>query len=270
MQSKVISVNGIRTHYLEAGDSKKSLIMIHDGAFGASAELCWSYNIDALASDFHVYCPDIVGFGESEKVFNFEDPNGFRIKHLRSWIDLLGLERSDYAGASWGANLLLNLAAQQSNQLRMEKIIAVSPGYGQNAEARKVTISYVPNKEKMRDLLKIFFYDEKWCNDPYLTQRYEATIKAGAWEAIAAARFGPPDAEKPFRGSGTSTDYSKIDKKVLLFCGEFDDLAPPQVVRDIHYKIKDSQFHLFPGTKHFGQMESSEQFNRISLRFLQT
>lgn len=270
MQSKMITVNGIRTHYLEAGNSRKSLIMIHDGAFGASAELCWSNNIDSLASDFHVYCPDVIGFGDSEKVFNFEDPNGFRIRHLRAWVDSLGIDRCDYAGASWGANLLLNIAAQQSDALRIEKIVAVSPGYGQNAEARRMTISYVPDKEKMRELLRVFFYDEKWHNDPYLTQRYESTIKQGAWEAVAAARFGPPGKEKPFKGSGASTDYSKIDKKVLLFCGEFDDLAPPSVVRDIHEKIKQSKFHIFPRTKHFGQIEASGEFNRVALQFLQT
>jgi 2-hydroxymuconate-semialdehyde hydrolase len=262
-------VNGIRTHYLESGNSNRSsLVMLHDGGFGASAEFSWSHNIEALSTKFHVYCPDVIGFGGTEKVFNFENPNGFRIKHLRAWMDTLGLGKSDFAGSSWGANLLLNLASQQSDELQMNKIVAVSPGYGQNAEARTITTSYVPDKQKMKELLKVFFYDEKWYNDPYLTMRYEATTQIGSWEAIAAARFGPPGKEKPFKGSGSSTDYSRIDKPVLLFAGEFDDLAPPVVVKGIHEKIKGSKLHIFPNAKHFGQIERSAEFNEIVLDFL--
>ncbi len=269
VRSNFISVNGLKTHYLEAGESNpRPLVMLHDGGFGASARFSWSHNIEALASKFHVYCPDVIGFGESEKVFNFEDPNGFRIRHLRSWMDALGIERSDYAGSSWGGNLLLNLAARQLDELRAERIIAVSPGYGQNAEARRVTTSYVPDKERMRELLKVFFYDEKWYSDPYLTMRYEATTQPGSWEAVAAARFAPPGQEKPFRGSGAATDYARINKQVLLFAGEKDELAPPSVVQGIHEKIKGSKIHVFPRAKHFGQIECSEEFNEVALRFL--
>ncbi|MGI0091196.1 MAG: alpha/beta fold hydrolase [Nitrososphaerales archaeon] len=269
-RSNYIWINGLRTHYLEAGDSaKETLIMIHDGGFGGSAEFSWSLNIDALASRFHVYCPDVTGFGKTEKVFNFEDPNGFRMRHLRQWLNVLGLERSHFAGNSWGANLLLGLAAQHSDMFKMEKIIVVSPGYGSNAEVRRMTTAYVPDRENMRNLLKIFFYDEKWHNDPYLSMRYNATTQPGAWEAVAAARFGPPGNEKPFKGVAAATDYGAIRNKVLLVGGEFDELASTDVVKGIHEKIKDSEIHIFPRAKHCAQIERSDEFNQLALKFLE-
>ncbi len=44
--SRFIEVNGIRTHYLEAGD-RPPLVLLHSGEFGGSAELCWEYLIPA-------------------------------------------------------------------------------------------------------------------------------------------------------------------------------------------------------------------------------
>ena len=268
-RSNYIWVNGLRTHYLEAGEAnKETLVMIHDGGFGASAEFSWSQSIEALASGFHVYCPDITGFGKTEKVFNFEDPNGFRLRHLSQWMKALGLERSHFAGNSWGANTLLDMAAHQSELFKIEKIIAISPGYGSNAEVRRITTSYTPSKENMQQLMKLFFHNKKWCNDPYLTNRFEATTGPGAWEAVAAARFGPPGQEKGFKGSGMGTDYRRIRNRVLVIGGEADELAPPDVVKDIHEKIPSSEIHIFPRAKHCSHIEHSRDFNELALKFL--
>ncbi len=271
-RSNYIWVNGLRTHYLEAGDSPDVLVMIHSGEFSASAEFSWGNNIDSLSSRFHVYCPDLMGFGGSEKIYNFENSNGFRLRQLRGWMDSLGIRRAHFAGNSFSANLLLALAAdhqsQQGATLPIDKIVAVSAGYGSNQEVRKALSAYVPDKEGMRSLLKILFHDERWWTDPYLEQRYRSTLELGAWEAIAAARLAPPGKEKPWKGAGASTDHTKIANKVLLVCGEYDELAPPEAAREIQSKIRGSSLHILPNSKHCPHIEQSESFNKIALEFL--
>ncbi len=268
MRSNFIWINGIRTHYLEAGDSKQPLIMLHSGEFSASAEFSWGLNIAALAEKFHVYCPDMTGFGKTEKVFDFENPVGFRMRHLRAWIDAIGIERAHFAGNSWSANQLLGLAASHSNLLPIDRILAVSAGYGPNAEVRKALSAYVPGKENMQKLLKILFHDEKWFTDPYLEQRYKATLETGAWEAVAAARFGPPGQEKAWKAAGGETDYSKIENRVLLVTGENDELAPPDAARDIQRKIRNSEVRILTSAKHCPHIEQSQAFNELALAFL--
>lgn len=270
-RSNYVWVNGLRTHYLEAGEGQDVVIMIHSGEFSASAEFSWGDNIESLSSRFHVYCPDLMGFGGSEKIYNFENPNNFRLRQLQGWIDTLGIRKAHFVGNSFSANFLLTLAADQSpqaNALPIDKIVAVSAGYGTNQEVRKALSAYVPDKESMRSLLKILFYNEKWWTDPYLEQRYRSTLELGAWEAVAASRFAPPGKDKPWKGVGAATDYTKITNKVLLVNGEHDDLAPPEAAKEVHSKIGNSALTILPDSKHCPHIEQSESFNKIVLEFL--
>ena len=73
VSSHYVMVGDIRTHYLEAGQGEP-IILLHSAEFGGRAEFSWRYTIPALAEHFHVYAPDIVGFGRTAKLYNFSDP----------------------------------------------------------------------------------------------------------------------------------------------------------------------------------------------------
>ena len=85
VQSRFGPVDGIRTHYLEAMPADRDasdlerVVLVHSGEFGARAELSWRDNIAELGRHFHVYAPDLVGFGRTELLYNFSDPVGFRV-----------------------------------------------------------------------------------------------------------------------------------------------------------------------------------------------
>ena len=76
VQSRFVQVDGIRTHYLEAmpadreGSDHERVVLVHSGEFGARAELSWRHNIAELGRQFHVYAPDLVGFGRTELLYN--------------------------------------------------------------------------------------------------------------------------------------------------------------------------------------------------------
>ncbi len=54
---KTMSVDGLVTSYLEAGEGDP-VVLLHGGEFGASAELGWERNIAALAARYRVLAPD--------------------------------------------------------------------------------------------------------------------------------------------------------------------------------------------------------------------
>ena len=56
---KTIRAYGTNVRYLEAGHGPP-LVLIH--GIGESAS-CWSANLEALAAHFHIYAPDVVGWG---------------------------------------------------------------------------------------------------------------------------------------------------------------------------------------------------------------
>ncbi|MDT5137153.1 MAG: hypothetical protein QOD58_1415, partial [Mycobacterium sp.] len=56
MRRRTIEVDGLVTSYLEAGDGDP-VVLLHGGEFGASAELGWERNIEALAARHRVLAP---------------------------------------------------------------------------------------------------------------------------------------------------------------------------------------------------------------------
>ncbi len=83
---KYVSVDGINTHYLEAGERFKgkapSVLLLHSAEFGGAAELSWEFNIGPIGEHFHVIAPDHLGFGRTDKVFDFCGQFPRRIRHI--------------------------------------------------------------------------------------------------------------------------------------------------------------------------------------------
>ena len=61
-----VDANGIKTNYLEAGEGAP-VVLVHGSGPGVTAYANWRLVIPALAEDFHVIAPDLVGFGFSER-----------------------------------------------------------------------------------------------------------------------------------------------------------------------------------------------------------
>jgi hypothetical protein len=51
LESKLLSIDGMRTHYFEGG-SGPHVVLLHSGEFGGCAELSWEFTAPALAEHF--------------------------------------------------------------------------------------------------------------------------------------------------------------------------------------------------------------------------
>src|SRR5215470_9677183 len=127
IQSKFIDVEGMRTHYLEAG-SGFPLVLLHSGEFGGCAELSWEFTLPALAEHFHVIAPDWLGFGESAKLFSFEDMRALRIRHIGALLHALKIEAAHFIGNSMGGGLLASVAAMAEPLWGIARMILVGAG----------------------------------------------------------------------------------------------------------------------------------------------
>ena len=65
-----IVAGGFRTRYLEAGPAQRAdvptVLLVHDGAFGADAGVTWSRLIPMLSTRYRVVAPDLLGYGGSD------------------------------------------------------------------------------------------------------------------------------------------------------------------------------------------------------------
>jgi pimeloyl-ACP methyl ester carboxylesterase len=265
--SRYVQVGDVRTHYLEAGEGEP-LVLIHSGEFGGRAELSWRYNIAALAERFHVYAPDVVGFGRSSKLYHFTDAGRYRVEHIRRFMDALCIESAHFMGNSFGGSVTLTVAAQERPVWNIRSIVSVSGGgYAPDNDARKVLTHYDGTREGMRALLQVMFWHERWWSDEEVEARWRASIEPGAWEAVAAARFARPGYEKGF-GSERG-DPANIRVPTLIVGGDQDLLREPGCWEGLHARIPGSELKVFSPARHCPHIEYADEFNRLALDFLE-
>lgn len=264
-QSRFLDVDGVRTHYLEAGEGRP-LVLLHGGEFGASAELSWRNNIDALAERFHVYAPDMLGYGETDKLHSFTDPSGLRVRHIAAFCRTLFIERAHFVGNSYGGSLLLRVATSESEPWPIERLILVSAGGNVPLnEHRETLLSYDGSFDHMRRILQVLFYDESLWSDERVAEWHRSSLLPGAWESLAAARLAPPGREQPWR---PERSQGVCTYPTLIVAGEDDVLREPGYADELAQEIPDSQVEVFPRARHCPHIEHADRFNRLALEFL--
>ncbi len=273
--SHFVSIDGVRTHYIEAGavhrGRRPSLLLLHSAEFGGAAELSWEFNLDALSAHYHCIAPDHLGFGRTDKIFDFNGQFNRRIEHIRRFIEIMCLGPVHVMGSSMSGGLCMTVAARDNPDWPLRSVTCCSGGGdAPNNEARKTLNTYDGTREHLRKIVEVMFVDPKWAQDEaYLDRRLELANLPGAWEATAAARF-----KAPFRdGSGDrrerdALNYGNIKVPVLVFAGRHDTLREPGYTDGFVPKIQDCELHVFENAGHMGNIECADEFNARVLQFL--
>ena len=266
--SRFVSVDGALTHYLEAGEqhrgARPSVLLLHSAEFGGAAELSWEFVIDALGARRHVLAPDHLGFGRTDKIFDFVGQFDRRVQHIRRFMETMSLGAAHVVGSSMSGGLSLTVAARRPPDWRLASLTVCSGGGdAPDNEARKILNTYDGSSEHMRRIVATMFVDPKWSRDEvYIARRQEIAHLPGGWEATAAARF-----KAPFRTAGSerrerdSIDYSAIAVPTLIFAGARDPLRAPRYWEDFIPKIPRASLHVFEAAAHMGNIECAAEFN---------
>ncbi|HWG07254.1 MAG TPA: alpha/beta hydrolase [Beijerinckiaceae bacterium] len=270
-----ISVDGVRTHYFEAGIEHRgkspSILLLHSAEFGGAAEFSWEYNLGPLAERHHVLAPDHLGFGLTDKIFDFTGQFDRRIAHIRRFLDMMCVDRAHVIGSSMSGGLSLTVAARAKPDWPFASLIVCSGGGdAPDNEARKVLNTYDGSREHMRRIVDVMFVNPKWTADEdYIERRWQMTRVPGAWEATAAARFKPPFPQQSNdRRERNAFDYASIKVPTLVFAGRHDPLREPRYTDGFVPKIPGAQLHIFENAGHMGNIECAEEFNARVLAFL--
>lgn len=270
---KFVTVDGIETHYFEAGErgAAPTVLLLHSAEFGGAAEFSWEFNLDALAEHFHVLAPDHLGFGRTDKLFDFCGQFDKRIAHIRRFLEVLGVEGVFVIGSSMSGGLSLTVAARADPDWPIRKVVSCSGGgFAPANEARAVLNSYDGTFEHMRRIVEVMFVDPTWAaDDAYIERRQAMARLPGAWEATAAARFKAPFREASGRSERERVDYGRIKVPTLIMAGVQDPLRLPGYGKELAASIPKGLLYEFQNAGHMGNIECAEEFNREVIRFLQ-
>ena len=267
-QHRTIRVDDIKTHFLEAG-SGADLLLLHGGEYGASAEITWKHSIEALARQYHVIAPDFLGWGATDKIYSFSDPAGYRISHMKRFLETIGVERAYFVGNSAGGGLILRASVLDPAPFQIRKMVTICGNASVFKTRSQADLeNYTPSLENMKKIVALLYHDPKWQSEENIRERYQSSIVPGAWEALSAARL-----RSPVHQARSSTDefvkkLSRLQVPLLIMSCEHDPLNQRDWDTNFQKIVPGSRVYRFKHSAHEPQIEEAEEFNRVLSEFL--
>jgi pimeloyl-ACP methyl ester carboxylesterase len=280
LQHGYIQVNGIRMHYVTAGEGPPLLLLHGFPEFWYS----WRHQIAALSRHFTVIASDMRGYNETDK------PDwGYEVDVLVSdMIELLrrfGYERAIVVGHDWGGAIAWALAMTYPH--RVERLIVLNcPHPGLFAQALR------SNPRQMLRSLYFGFFQLPWLPEALIRANDYALIdQVFRGQSIRKDAFSAEDIEmfkdaisKPgaltaalnwYRAVGRSGGLSlrrgaesRIEIPTLLIWGEEDQALGKELTYNTDQFVPNLQVRYIPQCSHWVQQEQPELVNRYIIEFL--
>ncbi|MBS1797296.1 MAG: alpha/beta fold hydrolase [Acidobacteria bacterium] len=265
-QEKTVTVFGAKIRYLEAGDpAKPTVILLH--GLGSNAD-SWQLmpgasNIVALAAEYHVYAPDQIGFGKSDKPL-LKYRVGTYVDFLDKFMAELKIEKASLVGNSMGGWIAALAAVKYPN--RVEKLVladaaGILPAKFNPDDAYALNNS---TRDEIRANLKRIFATPALQNnealvDLSLTQRIAIGDGYTINSLIESIRR---------KEDFVSDRLAEIKKPTLIIWGRQDGLLPLADGETFNKGIAGSRLVVFDNCGHVPQFEKAGDFNREVLKFL--
>jgi len=263
---RTIDAAGISTHYHEAG-SGPPVLLLHGSGPGVSAWANWRLTIPALARNYRVIAPDLVGFGYTERPRDTYYSLQTWIDHVWSFLDALGIQQTSLVGNSLGGRIGLGMAAQRPDRLH-RMVLMGAPGVGMTVtDGLRALREYEPSEENMRQLLlRYFAVDPAIITADLVRTRYEASVAPGAFAAYRDMFFSPQHAGSEL--GITEEQVKAVPTRTLLVHGLQDKVVPVEVAWNMVRLLPDADLAVFARCGHWTQIERADDFNHLVGRFL--
>jgi pimeloyl-ACP methyl ester carboxylesterase len=176
-QGEVV-VNGVRLHYVEAGEGPLVLLLHGFPSFWR----CWRHQIPALAANYHVVAPDMRGYNLSEK------PPGVDAYHVTHLVEdttaLLrhfgGEDGGVLVGHDWGGLVAWYTASRNPEEVK--KLVILNAPHPN----RYLEVARESRNQKLRSTY-IGFFQLPWLSERWLTLGGGILVE----QAIRAAGVNP-------------------------------------------------------------------------------
>jgi pimeloyl-ACP methyl ester carboxylesterase len=258
-----VQIFGQKIHYLEAG-SGPAVILLH-GLGGDATN--WVQTIPALAARYHVFVPDQVGFGQSDKPLI-----DYRVSTLVDFLDefcnKLAISRASVVGNSLGG--WTALAFTLAHPDKVDRLILVdSAGYspvrtgGERLSRDSLLVLTAPTLDATRRLMQLIFYHQQMITDPFVHQAYAAKLQKN--DGYTIDRF----LDSITRGEDVvDGKLSSIKAPTLIVWGREDRLTPSAIAKALGEDISGSKTVFIDQCGHVPQIECAGPFNKALLDFL--
>ncbi len=265
---KYIDVKGVKTHYHEDGQGEV-ILLIHGSGPGVSAWANWRLVFPILSEHFHLYAPDVVGFGYTDRPEGIHYSIDIWADHMIDFVETLGETKISIIGNSFGGAIALHIAKKRPELIK-RLILMGSMGIDHHISIGLDRVwGYTPSFENMKDLIKLFTFDQSIAeNDDLVEMRFKSSIQEGFQESFSSM-FPEPRQKHVSDMALSIEELGKINFPVLLIHGRDDRVIP---IQDTSYKLvlalPNAQLHVFPECGHWVQIEKTKEFAGQVIEFI--
>ena len=257
--------NGIKTNYLEAGKGDP-VVLIHGSGPGVTSYANWRLVLPALAENFRVLAPDMVGFGFSERPANIEYGVQTWADQVVGLMDTLELPTAHLVGNSFGGAIALRIATQHPDRVGKLVLMGSMGVPFPITEGLERVWGYEPSFENMRKVLDVFAYSRDLVNDELAEVRYRGSIQPGFQESFAAM-FPAPRQRWVEAMCTPEDDIRRLPHRTLIVHGREDQVIPVQTSLRLMELIDNADLSVFSHCGHWSMIERTEDFNRSVSEF---
>ena len=231
IRSCVVKAGGHRTRFLEGGDeSAPTVVLIHDGSFGADASICWEAMLPDLARRYHVFAPDLLGWGGTDKTVYFDRSHyDFRIEHIARFCETVAIETpTHFVGSSFGGSLVLRAAVERPLRWPFGSGASLSGTGGpyRVLDAFKELTTFDGTIEDSRRIMSLLVGNAGAFEDQ-VKRRHEGAYRPGHWEAMLAVGLRRPTNTSVDPPGGFPESLAETPVRLLLVEGAKDTLLEP-------------------------------------------
>ncbi|MBI1317482.1 MAG: alpha/beta fold hydrolase [Candidatus Hydrogenedens sp.] len=279
-ESRYVDLDGLRMHYVEAGDPKGAPVILLHGfpEFWYS----WRFQITALAEQgYRVIAPDQRGYNLTEKKGPYTGEQ--LAKDILRLQDALGIERCAIVGHDWGGVVAWAFAAFYPERTNcLVSLNSPHPQAFQDACRRGL--------KQLRMSWYMFFFQLPWLPERAirannynslrrlfgsLPQQYvtpqdidyyvEAMAQPGALHAAINWYRNIP---QQLMGFGGRIPPNQITVPTCVIWGEKDDALSTLCCDTLPRYVEQLELHFLPESTHWLQMDDPEAVNAHLLAFL--
>jgi pimeloyl-ACP methyl ester carboxylesterase len=241
VKSEYVDAGGYRLHYFEAAPSNGGgtpLVLVH--GLGARGE-DWAAMIPALAAQgFHVYAPDLLGYGRSAKP-DVDYSISLAEQTVVQFMQAIHVPRADVGGWSMGGWIVMKLAMDRPEMVdRLAIYDSAGVYFPASWEPELFTPSDVIGVTKLIGMLT----PKPQPLPGFVAEAALRKLEANAWvirRSMTAMTNGRDLLD--FR-------LYKISQPMLIMWGAQDELIPVSVGESIHKSVPQSVLNIVEGCGH--------------------
>jgi pimeloyl-ACP methyl ester carboxylesterase len=247
-----------RLHYLEAGTGPP-LLLVHGLASHAAQD--WGRLIPPLARRFHVFAPDLPGFGESDRPAGADYSIPMQVEAARAFMHAVGISRARVAGLSMGGWIVARLAGEHPECVERLVVVdaaGIRPGAAETIPAEAL----LPRDEEGVRLLVATVRNKAPVPPSFVARDILARRRREEW-VVRRALLSMAAGRDWLDGT-----LGRADMPVLVVWGREDRLLPVAHATRLRAEFPRAELAVLDGCGHVPMADCPEVFDRVFMAFL--